>query len=205
MALFDIQVPGLGESVSEATIAKWVKADGDVVGPDDVVAELETDKATVELPATKAGTLKIVSAKGATVAVGDVIAQIDLSGKAAAPRRRALRRQRRRKVRPVPRALFNLKEASLDDLSPAVRTLVVENKLQNAQIPATGLGGRLTKEDVLAFLDKAGGNSPSQTSDATAAAVSQKQLAPGGFSSAAGTTAVPNRPSKVEAPVAPAR
>ncbi len=203
MALFDIQVPGLGESVSEATIAKWVKADGDVVGPDDVVAELETDKATVELPATKAGTLKIVSAKGATVAVGDVIARIDLSGKAATPAKSAAPAAET-KGAASPSSMFNLKDASLDDLSPAVRTLVIENKLQNAQIPATGLGGRLTKEDVLAFLEKAGSSSPGQTSDATAAAVSQKQLAPGGFLSAAGTTAVPNRPSKIGSPVAPA-
>ncbi len=92
--LFDLQVPALGESVSEATIAKWIKADGDLVGPDDVVAELETDKATVELPASKAGTLKIISAKGATVAIGDVIAKIDLAGKAS-PLQQSLPRRNR--------------------------------------------------------------------------------------------------------------
>src|ERR1700752_1485806 len=84
MALVDLQVPGLEESVSEATIAKWVKADGDYVGQDDVVAELETDKATVELPAGKSGTLKIVAQKGQTVNVGDVIAKIDPAGTKAA-------------------------------------------------------------------------------------------------------------------------
>src|SRR3954468_1709960 len=82
--MLELHVPGLGESVSEATIAKWVKGDGEFVTPDDVVAELETDKATVELPAGKAGTLKIVQQKGATVAVGDVIAKIDTSGKPGA-------------------------------------------------------------------------------------------------------------------------
>src|SRR4051812_27208410 len=81
--LFDVQVPGLGESVSEATIAKWAKSDGDYVAADDVIAELETDKASVEMPAGKAGTLKIVTPKGATVAVGAVIAKIDLSGKSS--------------------------------------------------------------------------------------------------------------------------
>src|ERR1043165_6372161 len=77
----EIKIPSLGESVSEATIAKWNKADGDYVKVDEVLAELETDKATVELPATKAGTLKLVAQKGATVRVGDTVAKIDTAGK----------------------------------------------------------------------------------------------------------------------------
>ncbi len=202
MSLFELQVPGLGESVSEATIAKWVKADGEYVGQDDVVAELETDKATVELPAQKAGTLKIVSQKGATVAVGDVIARIDLEGKAAAKAATTESKSPTSAATVAPGTVFDLKKASLDDLSPAVRALVVENKLQNAQIPATGPGGRLTKEDVLAFLARDGNTQHGkvQNSDAAAAAVSQRQLAPGGFLSTPGTTAVPNRPGKTDSP-----
>ena len=65
--LIDLQIPSLGESVSEATIAKWVKNDGDYVKMDEVVAELETDKATVEMNAPKAGTLKIAAKKGDTI------------------------------------------------------------------------------------------------------------------------------------------
>src|ERR1035437_8652461 len=79
--LFDVQVPALGESVSEATIAKWLKADGDFVASDDIIAELETDKASVEMVPGKPGTLRIVAAKGDTVPVGAVIAKIDLEGK----------------------------------------------------------------------------------------------------------------------------
>jgi 2-oxoglutarate dehydrogenase E2 component (dihydrolipoamide succinyltransferase) len=199
MALFDLQVPTLGESVSEATIAKWNKADGDFVGPDDIVAELETDKATVELNASKAGTLKIVSPKGSTVAVGAVIARIDPAGKASAPSASAKGTATSGVAEAKPAtasSTFDLKTASLDDLSPSVRALVTENKLQNAQIPATGLNGRLTKEDVLAFLEKQ--STKAAASDASAAAVSQKGLAPGGFLSTPGTTAVPNRPAKTE-------
>src|SRR5258707_5303602 len=81
--LIELKVPGLGESISEATIAKWVKGDGEYVGADDVVVELETDKATVELPAGKAGTLKTLAKKGDTIKVGDVIAKVDPSGKPA--------------------------------------------------------------------------------------------------------------------------
>lgn len=202
MAIVDLQVPGLGESVSEATIAKWVKGDGEYVGADDVVAELETDKATVELPAGKAGTLKIVAQKGATVAVGDVIATVDTAGtKGAAgggsqvPPPGSLTPAAPPPGKggaPAGGAVFDLKKASLDDLSPAVRTLVIENKLQQSQIPATGPGGRLTKEDVLNFLEKAG-SPPIHALDASAAATSQKQQAPNGFLNSPGTTAVPAR------------
>ncbi len=93
--LIEIVVPGLGESVSEATIAKWNKDDGDSVGPNDVIVELETDKAAVEIPAGRAGTLKLVAKKGDTVKVGDVIARVDPAGK-----RRACQSRRPPKPRP---------------------------------------------------------------------------------------------------------
>ena len=69
-------VPTLGESVSEATIAAWVKQDGQAVVSGDVIAELETDKATVELPATASGVLKILKPQGSKIAVGDAIASV---------------------------------------------------------------------------------------------------------------------------------
>jgi 2-oxoglutarate dehydrogenase E2 component (dihydrolipoamide succinyltransferase) len=198
---FDVQVPGLGESVSEATIAKWNKTDGDYVAADDVVAELETDKAAVELPAGKAGTLKIVSPKGSTVSVGAVIAKIDPAGKpgAAAAKSAAPTPAAKESAPAAAGNVVDLKATGLDDLSPAVRTLVMENKLQQAQIPATGPGGRLTKEDVLNYMNQG------QKSDAAAAAVSQKQQSPNGFLSSPGTTAVAARSAKVEAPAAPSR
>ena len=196
--LYNVQVPALGESVSEATISRWAKADGDFVAADDVIAELETDKASVEMPAGKAGTLKIITPKGDTVAVGAVIARIDLAGK---PNTAAKTAPQEKKPEPAAAAsagpVVDLSSAKLDDLSPAVRALVVEHKLQQSQIPATGPGGRLTKEDVQAFLSQTG-----QQRDATAAAVSQKQQAPDGFLSAAGTTAVPARPQAPQKPEA---
>jgi 2-oxoglutarate dehydrogenase E2 component (dihydrolipoamide succinyltransferase) len=207
--LFDLHVPSLGESVSEATIAKWVKADGDFVTADDVLVELETDKATVELPAGKPGTLKIVQQKGSTVAVGDVIARIDPAGKpnagAAKPTATAASVEAAAKTTVAgkdvtPGVICDLKKVSLDDLSPAVRAAVVENKLQGRQIPATGPGGRLTKEDVLNFIKAQGegGNA-----DAAAAAVSARQQAPDGFLSTLGTSNVPNRAARTETLPAP--
>ena len=85
----DITVPNMGESVTEATIAKWFKKVGDTVAADEVLAELETDKVTVEVPAPQAGVIASLSvAEGGTVAPGAVIGTIEAGGAAAAPKRR---------------------------------------------------------------------------------------------------------------------
>ena len=79
----EVKIPALGESISEVVIAKWLKKDGDYVKMDEVLCELETDKATMELNAEQAGVLKIIAAEGATLAIGDVVCSIDTV--AAAP------------------------------------------------------------------------------------------------------------------------
>ena len=82
----EVRVPQLGESVSEAVITRWMKADGDAVAADEPVCELESDKATLELPSPAAGTLRITRQAGETVKIDDVIARIEAGeAKAAAP------------------------------------------------------------------------------------------------------------------------
>ena len=97
----EVSIPPLGESVSEGTIARWLKRDGDTVKADEPLFELETDKATMEIPAPAAGRLEIVEREGATVRVGTVVARIAEAerGRARAARRRRLERPRRRRVR----------------------------------------------------------------------------------------------------------
>jgi 2-oxoglutarate dehydrogenase E2 component (dihydrolipoamide succinyltransferase) len=80
---FQVKVPVVGESISEVTIANWTKKDGDLVKMDEVIAELESDKATFELPAPQAGVLKIVKQKGDVVPIGQIICEIDSNGQAA--------------------------------------------------------------------------------------------------------------------------
>ncbi len=138
----EIVVPAVGESVTEGTIAKWLKQVGDAVAVDDPLVELETDKATVEIPSTAAGTLtEIRVEEGADVEVGTVIAVIAEGAVATAPQ-------------PAPAADAGGNSA----LSPAVRKLIEDNKLDPAAIPATGAKGQLTKGDVLAFME--GGAKP---------------------------------------------
>src|SRR5688500_16966308 len=78
-----VKVPTVGESISEVTIANWLKKDGDSVKVDEVIAELESDKATFELTAQNAGVLKIVKQQGETVPIGEVICEIEPNGQAA--------------------------------------------------------------------------------------------------------------------------
>jgi len=145
----EIKVPTLGESVSEATVARWLKPLGAAVAVDDALVELETDKVTLEVNATVAGTLtEITALEGANVAVGAVLGLIGEAGAgvAAAPAATAA---------PAPAAApaaVATAQAS-DVLSPAVRKLVDDNKLDPAKIPASGKDGRLTKEDVQSYLD----------------------------------------------------
>src|SRR6195952_1408966 len=88
--MIDIKVPAVGESINEVTLVKWLKQEGQYVERDEVIAELESEKATFEVNAEKAGTLKTVGKEGETLKIGDVVAQIDETaprpeGKAAEP------------------------------------------------------------------------------------------------------------------------
>ena len=154
----EIKVPTLGESVTEATVSKWFKEVGDPVVADEPLLELETDKVTLEVNAPAAGTLsEIVVAAGSDVEVGALLGTIaegaaaargakPAAAKAPPPAKAEPAPAPRPQPAPVPAAA----EAAL---APAVRKLIEENGLNPADIPATGKDGRLTKGDVLAYLE----------------------------------------------------
>jgi 2-oxoglutarate dehydrogenase E2 component (dihydrolipoamide succinyltransferase) len=131
----EVRIPPLGESVTTGVIARWVKQDGDHVTTDEPILELETDKATMEIPATAAGRLRIVEPQGATVKVGSVVARIEAAE--------------------TPPAAASTKPAAAEPtpLAPAVRKMVAEHGLDAGDIAGTGKGGRLTKEDVVRHLE----------------------------------------------------
>jgi 2-oxoglutarate dehydrogenase E2 component (dihydrolipoamide succinyltransferase) len=166
----EIRVPALGESVTEATVAKWLKKVGDSVAVDEPVVELETDKVTLEVNATAAGTIaKIEVPEGANVGVGGILGLIgDGGARAVAP-------AAEKPAAPAPRSEPQSKAASplLERSGPAVRRLVAENAVDPAAIAASGKDGRLTKADVLTQLDRV---APSPAvAPAPAAAVEAKQ------------------------------
>jgi 2-oxoglutarate dehydrogenase E2 component (dihydrolipoamide succinyltransferase) len=153
----DLIVPALGESVSEATVAKWFKDVGDTVTADEPLVELETDKVTVEVNAPVTGTIaEILAPVGADVAVGALLARITSDGRPALakpPAAAATEGERAQGQSPVPlvRPEPGVPTALL--LSPAVRKLIEERRLDPADIPASGKDGRLTKGDVIAYLE----------------------------------------------------
>lgn len=135
----EIKVPPLGESVSEATIAKWHKAEGDSVKLDELIVELETDKVTLEVNALASGMIsKINKQQGDTVSIGDIIGIIgDGVGKESSPSQQSAAVQ-------APPA-----EVSSPILSPAASKIAKESGLNESQIQGTGKDGRITKGDVL--------------------------------------------------------
>src|SRR5690349_45281 len=147
-----VEVPRLGESVTSAILVQWLKKDGEAVKKDEAIALLETDKANVDLPAPAAGVLRQTKKAGDTVAIGEAIAQIDAAGAGAtAPAAGGGRPAPTASGPQQPAAQPAGPAAALEDLSPAVRVLVQENKLDPAALAKSAPGGRLTKEYVLSY------------------------------------------------------
>jgi 2-oxoglutarate dehydrogenase E2 component (dihydrolipoamide succinyltransferase) len=152
----EIKVPSLGESVTEATVAKWLKHPGEAVAIDEPVVELETDKVNFEVPAPAAGTLaEIIAEEGSNLAVGTVLGTI-IEGAAPAvplfaaaePAGSALARTKGEEAEP--REPGRGGAAALHRSGPAVRKLIAESGLDVAEIVPTGPGERITKADVSA-------------------------------------------------------
>src|SRR4051794_40853760 len=163
----DVQVPALGESITEGTLAQWLKKPGEAVAMDEAIASLETDKVTVEVPSPVAGVLAEQLVKeGDTVAVGALIARIDQGGQAAtagatpaetaaaattnppgAGENPALREEPASRI---PDAPPEGPDDHITTLSPAVRRAVLEYHVDPTKIRGSGKDGRLTKDDVIA-------------------------------------------------------
>ncbi|MEC8091460.1 MAG: 2-oxoglutarate dehydrogenase complex dihydrolipoyllysine-residue succinyltransferase [Pseudomonadota bacterium] len=182
----EITVPTLGESVADATVARWIKTTGDAVAADEPVVELETDKVTLEVPAPAAGTLgEILAAEGATVEVGASLAMLN-EGAApsapAAPAAKAPEPAPAKQAAPAPQAAPATPAAASAapdmPLSPAVRRLVEENNLNPAAIRGTGVDGRLTKADILAHMKGAPAASPAAPAAAPAQQMPRQQPRP---------------------------
>ena len=177
---YEVTIPEIGESVTEALILRWIKQPGEAIGRDDPLVELETDKVTVEMPCPVAGVLtEIVCAEGETVPIGAVIARIEEGAVAASPGAAAAEEAQGDLLAgarpavpsapaapapaaeptppaPVPAAeaqpVVEPAAAGERRILPAARRLIAEHGLDASLIPSTGKGGRLLKSDVAAWL-----------------------------------------------------
>ena len=174
----EIKVPPLGESVSEATVAKWFVAEGEAIAKDQPLVELETEKVTLEVNAPVSGVLsKIVAPAGTNVPVGALLGELAAGavaeGRAVAAAPAAVQAK---PEAPAPRA-------APETLSPAVRKLVAEHGLKAGRIEGSGPGGRILKGDVLAVIEGGKGREPAAPTAqaAPARAAPQAPAAPSGL------------------------
>jgi pyruvate dehydrogenase E2 component (dihydrolipoyllysine-residue acetyltransferase) len=164
----DVLMPQMGESVTEGTVTRWLKKVGETVGKDEPLFEISTDKVDAEIPSPAAGVLaRILVVEGQTVGIHSVVAQIETAGgeKPAAPREETGKAAPRPSPQPVSQTRAaqpsgerkpQLAAIAAEDLhsSPLVRRLAAEHNVDLSQVTGTGLGGRITKEDLLAFVDR---------------------------------------------------
>ncbi|MDB5011023.1 MAG: 2-oxoglutarate dehydrogenase, subunit, dihydrolipoamide succinyltransferase [Mucilaginibacter sp.] len=139
----EIKVPAVGESITEVTLSRWIKKDGDTVAMDEAIAELESDKATFELTAEKAGTLKTLAKEGDVLAIGAPVASITGNGAStsAAPVGKP--------AAATSPAASNEKTYASGTPSPAAAKILVEKGVDPASVNGSGVAGRITKEDAL--------------------------------------------------------
>ncbi|HLQ27186.1 MAG TPA: 2-oxoglutarate dehydrogenase complex dihydrolipoyllysine-residue succinyltransferase [Acidiferrobacterales bacterium] len=164
--LVEVKVPALSESIADATLLAWHKREGDFVSRDENLIDIETDKVVLELPAPQAGVLaRVLKKDGDTVLSNEVIAMIDTE--AARPaQKEAAKKEATPKAAVVNAAASRERSAgggaiaqgqtpeAQAALSPAARKLVEEQKLDTAEIAGSGRGGRVTKQDVVSYMDK---------------------------------------------------
>ncbi|MEY3928107.1 MAG: hypothetical protein RJA97_1114, partial [Bacteroidota bacterium] len=148
--ILDMKVPSPGESISEVEIATWLVSTGDYVEKDQAIAEVDSDKATLELPAEAAGVIEILVEPGTTVAVGQVVCRIDTS--AAAPEGGSKPAAASAAPNPMPVATAPAATAATyatGTASPAAKKILAEKGMDASQVAGTGKDGRITKEDAV--------------------------------------------------------
>ncbi|WP_142473327.1 2-oxoglutarate dehydrogenase complex dihydrolipoyllysine-residue succinyltransferase [Klebsiella pneumoniae] len=174
MSSVDILVPDLPESVADATVATWHKKPGDAVVRDEVLVEIETDKVVLEVPASADGILDaVLEDEGATVLSRQILGRLregNSAGKESSEKADA------KASTPAQRQQASLEEQNNDALSPVIRRLLAEHNLDPAAIKGTGVGGRLTREDVEKHLAKAPAPAEAKAPAAAPAAAPAPQL-----------------------------
>ena len=141
LQVVEIKVPAVGESITEVTVSSWSKKEGDSVKMDEVLCELESDKATFELPSEVAGTLHIVAEAGTTLAIGAVVATITVGAGAVSPQPTSMP-----VTSPTPPQTDSY---AAGHASPAAAKVLAEKGIGTDSVLGTGVGGRITKEDAL--------------------------------------------------------
>ncbi|MBW8759269.1 MAG: E3 binding domain-containing protein, partial [Burkholderiales bacterium] len=177
MAIVEVKVPQLSESVTEATLLQWKKKVGDAVAVDEILIEVETDKVVLEVPAPSAGVLtEIVQADGATVGAEQLIAKIDTAATAGATAPAPAPAPAQAAAAPAPAQAAAAGGGKGDVAMPAAAKLLADNNLKTSDVAGTGKDGRVTKGDVLGAV--AGGTKPAAAPQAASPSPAPKAPLP---------------------------
>ncbi|MDG2059398.1 MAG: 2-oxoglutarate dehydrogenase complex dihydrolipoyllysine-residue succinyltransferase [Flavobacteriales bacterium] len=158
--LLEMRVPSPGESISEVEIAEWLVEDGDYVEKDQSIAEIDSDKATLELPAEESGTIKIVVGDGETVAVGDIVCIINTSVKGVSKIK-----DTKEEVSETPKSTLNSEtNLGVEKATPLASAMISEHDILVKELKGTGEAGKITKSDVLGAIQGNSTDGPRGTS-----------------------------------------
>jgi len=156
MSILELKVPSPGESVTEVTIARWLKQNGDIVEKDEVIAEIDSDKATLTLNAEESGKLEILVPEGESVKVNSVVAKIDTSVKPSIDTKPQTKHEDKvtvNEIKQEQKTSESIESKSIQkEPSPAARKIIAEQNIDVSQIQGTGKNGRITKQDVLKYI-----------------------------------------------------
>ena len=155
MAIIELKVPSPGESITEVVISKWIKNSGDVVEKDEVLAEIESDKATLTLNAEESGKIEVLAPEGTTVKVGQVVVKIDTSFKPEIKvdiKKPEIKVDAKKEIVETKAVPIIATTYAMGSPSPAASKLMTENKITANQLTGSGKDGRITKQDVLIAL-----------------------------------------------------
>ena len=175
----DIKVPTVGESINEVTLVKWLKNDGDFADRDEVIAELESEKATFEVNAEQAGVVKHVAKEGDTLAIGDVVCSIDTDAAKPTPAENKVEQKREEPTKEnkefpeentepkkveisEPKKVENTEPKIDVKATPVAAAIIADRKVDSNKITATGENGKIVKQDVLEALNNPGRNPAAQ-------------------------------------------
>ena len=154
--MIDIKVPTVGESISEVTLLKWTKKEGSYVERDEVIAELESEKATFEVNAEKAGVLKHLANEGDTILIGSILAQIDETAEKAQAAQTKPQETKVQETSSQPIVTNNQQPATDIKASPVASAIIADKKVDATSITPSGFGGKIMKNDVLEALNNPG-------------------------------------------------
>jgi len=177
MSILEMKVPSPGESITEVEISSWLVKDGDFVEKDQPIAEVDSDKATLELPAEQSGVITLKAEEGDVVKVGQVVCLIDMSAQGSAAKTEKPASEMKVEAQTVAAPTQEPKKEESHPSSPLAKVILKENSIDSDKVTGTGVGGKITKEDAIKAVAAMGRTLGNRKQTVTKLSVLRRKLA----------------------------